>query len=125
MGAARPGLEIQTDKNIMSKASPSRKRRVSVVRFIRAGRSSYTLEVVAEIAGVPAEQAMNYWKQGLFGSRPAAGARPVFDDDALYELRRIEHYRRHYGVSRRALPLISRLLREVARLEAEVRFLQG
>ena len=109
----------------MSKASPSRKRRVSVVRLSRAGRSSYTLEVVAEIAGVPAEQAMSYWKQGLFGSRPASGAKPVFDDDALYELRRIEHYRRHYGVSRRALPLLSRLLREVARLEAEVRFLQG
>jgi len=84
----------------------------------------YTLEIVAEIAGVPPQQAMNYWMQGLFGSRAAAGAEPVFDDDALYELRRIEHYRRHYGVSRRALPLISRLLREVARLEAEVRFLQ-
>jgi hypothetical protein len=108
----------------MSKPAPSRKRRVAVARLARAGRTVYTLEVVAEIAGVPPQQAMNYWRQGLFGPRAAAGALPVFDDDALYELRRIEHYRRHYGVSRRALPLISRLLREVARLEAEVRFLQ-
>jgi len=124
VGAAGPGVEIQAGKNIMSKPAPSRKRRLAAVSVTRAGRAVYTLEVVAEIAGVPREQAMAYWRQGLFGSRSAGGAKPVFDDDALYELRRIEHYRRHYGVSRRALPLLSRLLREVARLEAEVRFLQ-
>jgi DNA-binding transcriptional MerR regulator len=88
-----------------------------------AGRSTYSLDDAARLADVHPELARYYHRLGLFGS--VAGdpeSAPVFDDDGIYELRRIEHYRRHYGVNRRALPLISRLLREVARLEAEVRF---
>lgn len=89
-------------------------------------RATYSLEVAAEVAGVHPELARHYWKRGLVGSyRDGDEADPVFDDDALYELRRIEHYRRYFGVSRRALPLLCRLLREVARLEDEVRFLKG
>jgi MerR HTH family regulatory protein len=125
MGGARPGVQVQARAQPMSKPAPNRKRRAPAGRPVRAERAYYTLEVAAQIAGVPAEQARVYWKQGLFGPRAAAGSRPVFDDDALYELRRIEYYRRHYGVSRRALPLLSGLLREVARLEAAVRFHQG
>jgi DNA-binding transcriptional MerR regulator len=97
---------------------------MAVVALATGGRAAYSLESAAQIAGVHPEMARFYWNQGLFGPRPpAAGSEPVFDDDALYELRRIEHYRKHLGVSRRALPLLSRLLREVTRLEAEVRFL--
>jgi DNA-binding transcriptional MerR regulator len=88
-----------------------------------AARSAYSLDDAARLADVHPELVRYYCRLGLFG-RPQAqpGSEPVFDDDALYELRRIEHYRRHFGVNRRALPVISRLLREVARLEAEVRF---
>jgi DNA-binding transcriptional MerR regulator len=89
-----------------------------------ASRSTYSLEDAAKLADVHPELVRYYWRTGLFGPvRPDAGPEPLFDDDAIYELRRIEHYRRHYGVNRSALPVISRLLREVARLEAEVRFL--
>jgi DNA-binding transcriptional MerR regulator len=108
----------------MSKPASSRKRSVTVLSLTRGGRATYSLEALAELAGVHPELARHYWKQGLFGRRPTADSTPVFDDDALYELRRIEHYRQHFGVSRSALHLIARLLREVARLEAEVRFLQ-
>jgi DNA-binding transcriptional MerR regulator len=86
-------------------------------------RSTYSLADAAQVADVHPELVRYYVRLGLFGpARGSPESEPVFDDDAIYELRRIEHYRRHYGVNRRALPLISRLLREVARLEAEVRF---
>ncbi|HEY4989517.1 MAG TPA: MerR family transcriptional regulator [Opitutaceae bacterium] len=87
------------------------------------GRSTYTLEAAAELADVHPELVRYYLSQGVFGPLAAGeGQTPLFDEDAVYELRRIEHFRRHYGVHRRALPLISRLLRDVARLEAELRF---
>jgi DNA-binding transcriptional MerR regulator len=88
-----------------------------------SGRSTYSLDEAAGLAGVHPELIRYYCRLGIFSA--AGGGRegePAFDDDAIYELRRIEHYRRHYGVNRRALPLICRLLRDVARLEAEVRF---
>jgi DNA-binding transcriptional MerR regulator len=94
-----------------------------LTRATPAARSTYSLDDAAQLAEVHPELVRYYWRLGLFGpARGGSGPEPVFDDDAIYELRRIEHYRRHYGVNRRALPLISRLLREVARLEAEVRF---
>ncbi len=46
----------------------------------------------------------------------------VFDDDALYDLRRIKHYRRLHGVNLRALPVVFGLLREIESLRAELRF---
>jgi DNA-binding transcriptional MerR regulator len=87
------------------------------------GRSTYSIDAAAELAGVHPEMIRYYCRVGLFPPMQHGGdGEPLFDEDSLYELRRIEHYRRHYGVNRRALPLISRLLRDVARLEAEVRF---
>jgi hypothetical protein len=51
-------------------------------------------------------------------------AEPIFDDNALFELRRIEHYRLYHGVSRQTLRHLCDLWREVERLQAEVRFLR-
>lgn len=98
-------------------------RSVQLVGASRSGRVLHSLDDAAQLAEVHPELVRYYWRLGLFGPVPRESQpEPVFDDDALYELRRIEHYRRHYGVNRRALPLISRLLRDVERLEAEVRF---
>jgi hypothetical protein len=98
--------------------------RALVIR--ESGRSTYSVDDAAALSGLHPELVRYYCRIGLFGpSRADAASEPVFDDDAIYELRRIEHYRRHYGVSRRALPLISGLLHEVARLEAELRFTQA
>jgi DNA-binding transcriptional MerR regulator len=96
---------------------------IVLTRSAPAARSTYSIEDAAKVADVHPELVRYYCRIGLFGpSRAESDSDPVFDDDAIYELRRIEHYRRHYGVNRNALPLISSLLREVARLEAEVRF---
>lgn len=97
-----------------------------LVRVTEAGPATHSLETAARVAGVHPEMLRYYCRQGLFGeARAQPDAELVFDDDALYELRRIEHYRRHLGVDRRTLRLLCGLWREVDRLESEVRFLRG
>jgi DNA-binding transcriptional MerR regulator len=90
-----------------------------------ANRAPYSLEELARLADVHPDLLRYYCRRGIFGeARTRSDTEPVFDDDALYELRRIEHYRRHYGVTRQALPILCSLWRDVARLQAEVRFLR-
>ena len=85
----------------------------------------YSLETAAHLAGVHPSELRHYCQLGLFGpARAAPDREPVFDDTALYELRRIEHHRRNFGVNRRTLPLLCDLWREIDRLQAEVRFLR-
>jgi DNA-binding transcriptional MerR regulator len=99
---------------------------VTLVRVSRARPVRHSLEDAARLAGVRPETVRRYCRLGLLGpSRNQPGAEPTFDDDALYELRRIEHFRRHHGVSHRALPLVCGLLRQVERLHIEVRFLRS
>lgn len=88
--------------------------------------ATYSLEAAAEFGGVHPEMLRYYCRLGLFGpDRARPQAEMIFDDDALYELRRFEHYRRHHGVDRKTLRLICGLQREVERLQSEVRFLRG
>lgn len=89
-------------------------------------RARHTLDAAAELTGVHPEMLRYYCRLGLLGGpgQPAEHP-PTFSDDELYELRRIEHYRRQHGVSRQALPLFCALSREVDRLQAELRFLRG
>ncbi len=109
----------------MSEAG-SEKYSLTLVRVRTAGPATYSLEVAARLAGVHPEILRYYSRRGLFGE---ARARPetelIFDDDAIYELRRFEHSRRHDGIDRRTLRLIASLRREVERLGAEARFLRG
>ncbi len=81
----------------------------------------YSLETAARLGGVHPAMLRYYCQLGLFGP-DRTGVEPTFDDNALYELRRIEHHRRHQGVNLRALPLLCALWREVERLQAELRF---
>jgi len=102
------------------------RRTLTLVPAPGARHASYSLEAVASLADVHPELLRYYCRRGLLGASYArTEADPVFDDDGLYELRRIEHYRRRYGVSRRALPLLCGLWREIGRLQGEVRFLRG
>lgn len=99
---------------------------LALVHMGATGPASYSLETVSELAGVHPEMLRHYCQLGLFGearSRPEAEL--VFDDDALYELRRFEHYRQKQGVNRKTLRLICSLWREIERLETELRFLRG
>ena len=84
----------------------------------------YSLATAAHLTGVHPEMLRHYCQLGLLGA-DRAGGEPTFDDNALYEVRRIEHFRRHHGVNLRALPLLCDLWREVGRLQAELRFRRG
>ena len=87
--------------------------------MIEAGRGRHTPAEAARLAELSAETLREYCQAGLLGA-PRAAEEP-FDDDAIYELRRIEFYRRRHGVNREALPIVLDLLREVERLRAELR----
>ena len=99
---------------------------LTLVHVAGVGPVTYSLEAAAGLAGMHPEMLRYYCRLGLFG---AERARPesemAFDDDALYELRRFEHYRRHHRVDRQTLRLICGLRREVERLQTEIRFLRG
>lgn len=86
----------------------------------------YSLPTAAHLTGVHPEMLRHFCRLGLLGeTRAATAVEPTFDDDALYEVRRIEHCRRHHGVSLRALPLLCDLWHEVERLQQELRFVRG
>lgn len=88
--------------------------------------TTYSLEAAARLADIHPEMLRYYCQLGLFGEALAqADARLIFNDDAIYELRRFEHYRRHHGVNRKTLRLLCRLWREVESLQTELRFLRG
>lgn len=98
---------------------------LTLLRVNEAGPTTYSLETAASLAGVHPEMLRYYCQLGVFGEpRAQPGTKLIFDDDAIYELRRFEHYRRHHGVDRKTLRLISRLWREIERLQTEVRFLR-
>ena len=84
----------------------------------------YSLPVAARLTGVHPEMLRYYCRLGLLEAQPGVFEdEPCFDESALHEIRRIEHYRRHLGVPRRALPLICELRREGERRHLELRFL--
>jgi len=86
----------------------------------------YSLETAAQLSGVHPDLLRHYCRLGLLGeARADAATDPVFDDNALYEVRRIEHYLHQHGVNRQALRQLCALWRELERLQAEVRFLRG
>ena len=99
---------------------------LSGVRSAPDTRQTYTLDDAARVAGVHPDLLRYYCRSGLLGDAWMQNEpEPVFDDDALYELRRIEHYRRHHGLNLRALPLVISLLREIEDLDAELRSLRN
>ena len=100
-------------------------RALVLVQVIEAAPARYSLEAAARLADVHPEMLRYYCQLGVLGeARAQPGTALIFDDDALYELRRFEHYRRHHQVDRKTLRLICSLWREVERLRAEVRFLR-
>jgi|SRR5664279_2175560 DNA-binding transcriptional MerR regulator len=96
-----------------------------LVRSVESGQAPYSLAAAARLTEVHPDMLQHYCRIGLLGeARMSPDAEPVFDDNALYEVRRIEHLRRHHAVNLRALPLVCQLSREIERLHAELRFLR-
>ncbi len=99
---------------------------LTVIEVPTGSREVYSLDDTARLADVHPELLRYYCASGLLGEHRTQKERePVFDDDAIYELRRIEHYRRHHHVNLRALPLVLGLLREIESVRAKLQLLLG
>jgi DNA-binding transcriptional MerR regulator len=84
----------------------------------------FSLEAAAQLTGVHPDLLLYYCRCGLIDALHGLdGTKPDFEASALEEVRRIEHYRRHLGVGRHALPLVCELRREADRQQIELRFL--
>jgi DNA-binding transcriptional MerR regulator len=98
---------------------------LTLVRAPITGPTTYSLEKAALLGGVHPDLLRHYSQIGLFTKvRTQAGVELHFDDEAVYELRRIEHYRRQHGVSRRTLRVLCALWREIDALQTELRLLR-
>lgn len=78
----------------------------------------YSLEVIAELAGVSTQTVLHYHAMGVIS--PATQALE-FDTECLRHLRRIEHLRHAYELNDESLLFISNLLQEVEHLRQELR----
>jgi len=84
----------------------------------------FSLEAAAQLTGVHREMLLYYYHSGLIDAMHGIAETEIcFEESALDEIRRIEHYRRHLGVGRRALPLVCELRREADRRHIDLRFL--
>ncbi|MGZ8900948.1 MAG: chaperone modulator CbpM [Limisphaerales bacterium] len=86
----------------------------------------YNLEGVVHLTGVSRRSILLYCKSGLVRAMedPEIGAL-AFDDEAIYTIRRVEYLRAHRGINLDGIRMIFDLLREVRRLEHEMRFLRS
>lgn len=95
---------------------------VAMISLPPGALALYSLEAAAECTGVHPQMLLHYCRLGLFGvDLPRHGKEFVFDDHALSEVRRIEHYRQQGGINLNALPLICELWREIDQLRNELR----
>lgn len=83
----------------------------------------YSHAAVPRLTGVEGKTLRYYCRLGLIAAHHGVLANePTFDEDALHEVRRSEHYRRHLGIGTRELPSICRVSRAGGRLKLELRF---
>jgi DNA-binding transcriptional MerR regulator len=76
----------------------------------------YTLAVLAELGGVTPEMVLHYLDRGFLVVRGRTEVMVVgasWDDEALRQLRRIEHLRTTYAVNEAGLRYVLGLLREL------------
>ena len=86
-----------------------------------SNQAPYTLEELARLGGVSPALVQRYVDEGLID--PIAGnvrTSFFFDDNALFELRRIQRLRRELGVNIAGVAVIHELQRQIDELKAEL-----
>ncbi len=86
-----------------------------------SNQAPYTLEELARLGGVSPALLQRYVDEGLID--PIAGNMRTsffFDDNALFELRRIQRLRRELGVNIAGVAVIHELQRQIDELKAEL-----
>lgn len=76
--------------------------------------ATYSLEMVAEITGLPSQTILHYQEEGLLPS-------VAFDDESLHTLRRIDYLRSTCETNLSGLKLMLDLLDQVEDLRTELR----
>ena len=85
----------------------------------------YTVEAVARITRIPAEEIIIFARAGYVSPLPSGNqADLLFDEAGVHQLRRLAFLLSEYGINRSGLRMISSLIDEVERLREEVRFLR-
>ena len=86
-----------------------------------SNQAPYTLEELARLGGVSPSLVQHYVDEGLIETI-AGNARTsfFFDDNALFELRRIQRLRRELGVNIAGVAVIHELQRQIDELKAEL-----
>jgi DNA-binding transcriptional MerR regulator len=85
----------------------------------------YTIETLVQVTGVPQTEIELYRESGLILPAASKEGQPLFDDEAVYRLRRIEFLRQEHGVSLSGIRIIFELSNELHRLREEMRFLRS
>jgi len=86
-----------------------------------SNQAPYALEELARLGGVSPALVQRYMDEGLID--PIAGnvrTSFFFDDNALFELRRIQRLRRELGVNIAGVAVIHELQRQIDELKAEL-----
>lgn len=87
-----------------------------------SGASSYTLDMVVQITGVPRRTLFEYCEHGVLALAPGELEAAAFDDDLVCAIRRITQLQGQHGVNLAGIRIINALLAEVERLQRELRF---
>jgi DNA-binding transcriptional MerR regulator len=86
----------------------------------------HSVETLVSLTGISRREITVYCKAGLL--QPARGSaddnEALFDDEAIYRIRRIEQLRVEQGINLAGIRLIFELMNEVRRLQEEMRFLR-
>lgn len=80
--------------------------------------TSYTIETVAELAGVSVKTVRHYQEMGVI---PAGGGQPAFNTETLRQLRLIEQLRHSHELGDSGVRLIADLLGEIEGLRHRLR----
>ena len=85
----------------------------------------YSLDMAAQLAGVPRRSILVYCRAGLvrFTFQPPYGIM-TFTEEAIHTVRRIEHVRTNHSADITLLKTLFGLLEEVEQLRSELRFLR-
>ncbi|MDY6842719.1 MAG: chaperone modulator CbpM [Thermodesulfobacteriota bacterium] len=87
---------------------------------IHQSRKRLTMEEVSQEVGIHSSIIQGYLDFGILKPTEIVGGRPLFDDDAVYHLRRIQRLRKDLGVNLVGAGIISDLVEEIEKLHKEI-----
>jgi hypothetical protein len=85
----------------------------------------YDIRAAAEYSAVDPEGIRTFCRQGFVTAVKYRDGEPVFDEDGIYWLRRIQNLRSETQLDGRALRVVLELMREVERLRQALRASSG